>query len=112
MTRPVRIQLSRKARFNLQRASRAINGLAARNCARPGKFGNGYRVGPDRTAAEAVRDFIRALRLAVNEDLSTPEWARRIYRSLDELRGQNLGCWCGPDDPCHADVLIELANPE
>lgn len=28
-----------------------------------------------------------------------------------ELRGKNLACWCKPDQPCHADVLIELANP-
>ena len=28
-----------------------------------------------------------------------------------ELRGKNLACWCKPDQPCHADVLLELANP-
>jgi hypothetical protein len=27
-----------------------------------------------------------------------------------ELRGKNLACWCKPDQPCHADVLLELAN--
>lgn len=27
-----------------------------------------------------------------------------------ELRGKNLACWCKPGAPCHADVLIELAN--
>lgn len=27
-----------------------------------------------------------------------------------ELRGKNLACWCKPGDPCHADVLLELAN--
>jgi hypothetical protein len=27
-----------------------------------------------------------------------------------ELRGHNLACWCRPGTPCHADVLIELAN--
>lgn len=26
------------------------------------------------------------------------------------LRGKNLGCWCKPETPCHADVLLELAN--
>lgn len=25
------------------------------------------------------------------------------------LRGKNLACWC-KDGPCHADVLLELAN--
>lgn len=29
-----------------------------------------------------------------------------------ELRGRNLACWCPLDQPCHADVLLELANRE
>lgn len=28
------------------------------------------------------------------------------------LRGKNLACWCKPGQPCHADVLLELANAE
>lgn len=27
-----------------------------------------------------------------------------------ELRGKNLACWCPLDQPCHADVLLALAN--
>ena len=27
-----------------------------------------------------------------------------------ELRGKNLACWCPLSQPCHADVLLELAN--
>lgn len=33
-----------------------------------------------------------------------PEYLRR-------LRGKNLACWCPLDRPCHADVLLRLANP-
>ena len=29
-----------------------------------------------------------------------------------ELRGKNLACWCPLDQPCHADVLLSLANGE
>lgn len=29
---------------------------------------------------------------------------------IAELRGKNLACWCALDQPCHADVLLELAN--
>lgn len=29
----------------------------------------------------------------------------------DELAGHDLMCWCALTDPCHADVLLELANP-
>lgn len=32
------------------------------------------------------------------------EAARRI------LKGKNLACFCPVDQPCHADVLLELAN--
>jgi hypothetical protein len=27
-----------------------------------------------------------------------------------ELRGRDLACWCPLDQPCHADVLLEVAN--
>lgn len=26
------------------------------------------------------------------------------------LAGKNLACWCRLDQPCHADVLLEVAN--
>lgn len=29
-----------------------------------------------------------------------------------ELRGKNLACWCSLDKPCHADVLLRMANSE
>lgn len=29
---------------------------------------------------------------------------------LNPLRGKDLACWCPLDQPCHADVLLELAN--
>lgn len=28
----------------------------------------------------------------------------------DELRGRDLVCWCPLHEPCHADVLLEVAN--
>jgi hypothetical protein len=31
-------------------------------------------------------------------------------RWIEPLRGKNLACWCPLDQPCHADVLLELAN--
>ncbi len=33
-----------------------------------------------------------------------------VAAHLHELRGRNLACWCPLDAPCHADVLLELAN--
>ena len=31
-------------------------------------------------------------------------------RRVNELRGKNLACWCPLDAPCHADVLLKIAN--
>ena len=34
-----------------------------------------------------------------------------LYLDLPELTGHDLMCFCPLDQPCHADVLLELANP-
>ncbi len=33
-----------------------------------------------------------------------------LFAGLPSLRGKNLACWCEAGEPCHADVLIEIAN--
>ena len=35
-----------------------------------------------------------------------------VERARAALRGKNLACWCPLDQPCHADVLLEMANAE
>ncbi len=60
-------------------------------------WGNPYRIGtvliPDALAAvEAFR-----ANLPISLDLSS-------------LRGRDLVCWCPLNQPCHADVLLEIAN--
>lgn len=55
---------------------------------------------PIMTRAESVAEYrMYALML----DGAHPEW-------LEPLRGHDLACWCPLDQPCHADVLLELAN--
>jgi len=47
------------------------------------------------------------------EDMPPPARAdirSDILRRIGELRGRDLVCWCRLDQPCHADVLLELAN--
>ena len=71
-------------------------------------------------AAGVVRDFqVLASRgrlafpnwLSVDGTRGPVEWT---YPSLNEIRadlaGHDLVCWCPLDSPCHADVLLELAN--
>lgn len=30
--------------------------------------------------------------------------------AVNMLRGKNLSCWCGENEPCHAEVILRLAN--
>jgi hypothetical protein len=46
----------------------------------------------------------RAVALYRDHVLSSPALLAR----LPELEGETLGCWCGLDEACHGDVLIEL----
>lgn len=36
----------------------------------------------------------------------------KLLARIEELRGKNLACWCAPGQPCHADVLLKIANKE
>ena len=100
MTVPVRLRLSRAKGFDLQAVSRALNGLEAVNVARPTKWGNPFTVANSGGVHPALRYAC--------------EYAR--YVDARPLRGKNLACWCGLEDqhgnyvPCHADVLLSLAN--
>jgi hypothetical protein len=96
---PQRIQLSRKAGFNLKNESTKLNGLLCVVVSRPHHWGNPYVVGKDGNAAECVQKFRKLIMSAL--------W---LSPSLAELRGKNLACFCKLNRPCHADVLLELAN--
>lgn len=61
-------------------------------------WGNPFILGLDGTREEVVEKYRERL-------LASPALMAR----LGELRGMDLVCWCAPM-PCHADVLIELAN--
>lgn len=88
-------------RFKLSRQKGARLPKGAVVVARPTKWGNPYKIN-GLTRAQSVakyrRDFL-AGKLKVS-----PEDARR------ELAGRDLACWCPLDGPCHANVLIEIAN--
>lgn len=41
------------------------------------------------------------------------KWGRRVLElAKTELKGKDLVCWCRPGQPCHAEVLLEVANDE
>lgn len=126
MIRPVRLQLSRRKGFNLQVHSHAVNGLPAIHVARPSRWGNRHQLmtsGGIVTAAAHCR-AVQLCRQDWEEQLSDDRAA--ALSALSRLRGKNLACWCdlcdahkngrpfdepcSACDPCHADVLLELAN--
>ena len=89
---------------------------------RPTKWGNPYKaveyptgwyVLPSGAGCGGYRQIKEdAIRLSV---WLFKQWAtlraRIMPNWLSPLRGKNLCCWCPLDQPCHADVLLELANP-
>lgn len=122
---PKRIQMSR------QRPWRADNPDAV-IVARPSKWGNPYSI-----AMMSARIAEIAAALNVEPSLDPREMAVEAFRcdltygpdskwwwygphmsiirikgalQDGELAGKDLACWCGLDELCHADVLLELAN--
>lgn len=78
---------------------------------RPGRWGNPFPIGEfgpmDRFAidAEGAVGLFRAM-------LADPEMraACGYPDDLSPLAGKSLACFCPLNQPCHADVLLEVAN--
>ena len=64
----------------------------------------------DRLTVEQAVALYRQDLLGEMEYPSSPERAVDLEAALESLRGHDLACWCQLDQPCHADVLLELAN--
>ena len=85
--------------------------------ARPSRLGNPYKVGIHGDAASCVDRYRKAMSGLV-DNITQPAppimdvmlAVDRARAALPYLRGKRLACYCGLDQPCHADVLIELAN--
>ena len=93
---PQRIQLSRAKGW------RKPDGAAV--VARPSRWGNPHKVKPrgEHTAAEAVALYER--------DLLGGQLGVTAADVRQDLAGRDLACWCAPGQPCHADVLLRIAN--
>lgn len=82
---------------------------------RPSRYGNPFIVGQHGTAEECVDGFRKCWQHTLKSASTFPEhppmpFGQPIY--LGPLRGKDLACWCPLDQPCHADVLLELANAD
>ena len=79
---------------------------------RPSKWGNPFTVGirgvKDRADATVMfKQYIGCLVLWALSSTSEPVSRDDAQR---ELKGKNLACWCPVGQPCHADVLLKIAN--
>ena len=125
MGRPKRIQRQRTKGWRMPEGAVYVG--------RPSGWGNPYRVGetyytdfasgpvefPIPTAREAGRHphglIVQVCEGPAQAVAWYAGWANAMLRQdhswLAPLRGRDLACWCPLDQPCHADVLLELANP-
>ena len=113
---PARIQRKRTPGWRLAEAT--VNPLGAVIVSRPSRWGNPCRIatmqemGYEDPHAAAAANFVTWLR-GDRTDAPTDEADRRrerILQGLPLLRGRDLACTCRPDQPCHADELLRLAN--
>lgn len=103
---PERIQLRRAKGWRMPEDAVKVD--------RTTPWGNPFIVGKHGTQAECV-DLYRKLMagyLCVSTGDIAAQAAAREYVAAhrEKLRGKPLACWCRPGTPCHADVLLEIAN--
>lgn len=92
MDKPIRIQRKRTKGWRMPEGAVYVG--------RPTKWGNPHEHGG--------RDLcVRMYRQTIAGNVWTSPNKDEIRR---ELRGKDLACWCPIDQPCHADVLLEIAN--
>ena len=112
---PDRIQLSRAKGWRMPPNTKKVD--------RSTKWGNPFTVAGCREAgyigtdAEIAARCVEAFRVWLGplwrNNWQGPEseaTRRAILDNIADLRGKNLACWCLPGAPCHADVLLEIAN--
>ena len=114
MSSPERVQLSRAKGWRKPPNTVVV--------ARPSRWGSPYPLSEYEVDYSDEFGFTdeqrRAMSVSDFRGLVEGRWERLdgtpAYPSRDEivgaLSGKNLACWCPLDQPCHADVLLELAN--
>jgi hypothetical protein len=113
---PERIQLSRAKGWRMPENTVKV--------ARPGPWGNPYRVEVfgRGLAVTLYRYSLEGFWSPSLVEHLSDELAHEAYRchteirgrlrnrNVRELAGKRLACWCKLDEACHADVLMDLAN--
>lgn len=118
MSTPKRIQRKRTKGWRMPEGAVYVG--------RPSRWGNCFSlsgdephvdiVGPDGwftpwyfpTRRAATEHAVKAFRWHLENRPNVTGFAAEDVRR--ELAGRDLACWCPLDQPCHADVLLEIAN--
>lgn len=98
---PVRVQLSRAKGWRMPPNTVKVD--------RSTRWGNPFKgVSP----SVSVSCFAEVARMGIWMSRITGQGS--LHTSVDDVRrelaGKNLACWCKLDAPCHADVLLRIAN--
>lgn len=108
MRLPIRIQRRRARGWKMPAHAKYVG--------RGSLYGNPFRVARSARELEEGGDLVVASPAEAVERFR--EWIghTREGRFVAEcaarnLWGVDLACWCKLDQPCHADVLLEIANP-
>jgi hypothetical protein len=113
---PKRIQLSRAKGWHLPPRAVKVD--------RTTRFGNPYVIGGPvdmkqvrrwgwNISPEGRRFVCDDATQAVAKFRHALFWDSAIHDFIrNELGGKDLACWCALDQPCHADVLMEIANSD
>jgi hypothetical protein len=96
MSAPKRIQRRRTKGWRMPEGAMYVG--------RPTRWGNPYREG------DAFMAFYPPLTLGLTISLFRGYASLQTCDWFAPLRGHDLACWCQLDQPCHANVLLELAN--
>lgn len=69
---------------------------------RPGKWGNPFKIGD--SGLKTLDDVLACYRNYIKMHIANGTL------KISELKGKDLACWCKEGSPCHADLLLKLAN--
>ena len=97
MSKPKRIQRSRAKDWKMPANAIYVG--------RPTVWGNPYVVGSELMNGETLT---AEKAIALYEQHLADNFSERDIRHC--LHGKDLACWCALDEPCHADVLLRIAN--
>ena len=116
---PIRVQRKRVKGYRMPENTKSVT--------RPGKFGNPYKIGmhnifdiKDRITGKSLKDYliekngenkyhtVEDVLLAYRQKINGSQAMQRVIKYY--LKGKILACFCPLNKPCHADILLEVAN--